>query len=402
MKPPMRYITNIKLNYLAGIYIHIPFCKQACFYCNFHFSTSEGSRKEMIGTLIKEIELRRKMLESNTEKDLAIISYPQEVIETIYFGGGTPSLLSKDEIFSIISSIKNNYIIAANAEITLEANPDDINLENLTAWKNAGINRLSIGIQSFIERDLTWMNRAHNAKQALNSIKLAFEAGFENFSIDLIFGTPGLTEKEWKENIQTVIDLNVPHVSSYALTVEPKTALQKMIELKKKENVNNEEQAKQFLMLMEMMRDSGYEHYEISNFAKPGFRSRHNSSYWSGEKYIGIGPSAHSYNGKERMWNKANNIIYIKSLQENIVPFEKEVLTETEKLNEYVMTSLRTIEGMDLNFIEEKFSVSERKRIEKLVNSKVEKDNFIQQNDKIILTDTGKLFADRIAVELFV
>jgi oxygen-independent coproporphyrinogen-3 oxidase len=398
----MRYITNIKLNYLAGIYIHIPFCKQACYYCNFHFSTAEGSRKEMTGSLLKEIELRRKMLESNVEKNLAIISSSHEVIETIYLGGGTPSLLSKDEIFLIISSIKKNYTVGADAEITLEANPDDITLENLEAWENAGVNRLSIGIQSFIERDLTWMNRVHNTKQALDSIRFSREAGFENFSIDLIFGTPGLTDKEWKENIQTVIDLKVPHVSSYALTVEPKTALQKMIELRKKENINNDVQAKQFLILMEMMRTAGYEHYEISNFAKPGFRSRHNSSYWSGEKYIGIGPSAHSYNGKERMWNKANNMIYIKSLQQNIIPFEKEVLTETEKLNEYVMTSLRTIEGMDLNFIEENFSVSERKRIEKLLNSRVEKENYFQQNAKIILTDRGKLFADRIAVELFV
>ena len=402
MKPPLRYITNIKLNYLAGIYIHIPFCKQACYYCNFHFSTSAGSRNEMIHSMIKEIEIRSSKAINNPENELAILSSENELIKTIYFGGGTPSLLLKEDILSILLSIKQNYSVAKDAEITLEANPDDIHMQKLTDWKNTGINRLSIGIQSFIERDLKWMNRAHNAAQALNCIRLVREAGFTNFSIDLIFGTPGLTEEEWEKNIRTVIDLNVPHISSYALTVEPKTALQKMIELKKKENVNNDAQAKQFSILMEMMRTAGYEHYEISNFAKPGFRSRHNSSYWQGEKYIGIGPSAHSYNGKERSWNIANNRLYIQSLQQNSIPFEKETLTKSERLNEYVMTSLRTIEGLDLDFVEKTFSLAERTRIEKLLKNRIEKDNFIQQKNKIVLTEKGKLFADRIAVEFFV
>lgn len=356
----------------------------------------------MTDCLVKEIKLRRNKLKEGDQNDLAVLSSPDEKIETIYFGGGTPSLLSADETFSIMNAIKNNYHVDLDAEITLEANPDDINSEKLKSWKQSGINRLSIGIQSFIERDLVWMNRAHNAVQGFESIQLARDAGFDNFSIDLIFGTPGLTDEEWKKNIQTAIDLQVPHISSYALTVEPKTALQKMIELKKKENVDNEVQARQFLILMEILRSAGYEHYEISNFAKPGYRSRHNSSYWKGEKYIGIGPSAHSFNGKERSWNKANNMIYIKSLKENMIPFEKEILTPSEKLNEYIMTSLRTIEGMDLNLIEEKFSDPERKRIEQLLNTQIKKDHFIQENNKIILTDEGKLFADRIAVELFV
>ena len=221
------------------------------------------------------------------------------------------------------------------------------------------------------------------------------------FSIDLIFGTPGLTDEEWEKNIQTVIDLNVPHISAYALTVEPKTALQKMIALKKKENVNNEVQANQFLILMEMLRAANYEHYEISNFSKRGFRSRHNSGYWKREKYIGIGPSAHSFNGNERSWNIANNRIYIQSLQQNKIPSEKEILTPPQKLNEYIMTSLRTIEGIDLKFVEEKFSDKERKRIEKLLEIKIDKKNYLGENDRIILTDEGKLFADRIAVELF-
>jgi len=386
---------------LAGFYIHIPFCKQACYYCNFHFSTSKGLRSEMTGSLIKEIELRRKMLESTRKNDMAIISSSDEKIETIYFGGGTPSLLSTNEISSIICAIKKNYYVIPEAETTLEANPDDIHPENLAGWKNAGINRLSIGIQSFIQRDLKWMNRVHNSEQALNSIQLSKKAGFKNFSIDLIFGTPGLADEEWEKNIQTVIDLNVPHISAYALTVEPKTALQKMIGLKKKENINNEVQAKQFMILMQMMRAAGYEHYEISNFAKRGFRSRHNSSYWQGEKYIGIGPSAHSFNENQRSWNIANNRIYIKSLEQNLIPSEKEILTPSQKLNEYVMTSLRTFEGMNLNYISKTFSLSERDRIEKLLENKIEKDNFFRIDDRIILTGIGKLFADRIAVELF-
>jgi oxygen-independent coproporphyrinogen-3 oxidase len=356
----------------------------------------------MVEALIKEIELRSFISKENPENDLAIVSAEDETIETIYFGGGTPSLLSEKEISSILSSIEKNYSVAVDAEVTLEANPDDITSQKLMEWKNAGINRLSIGIQSFLERDLLWMNRAHNAAQALNSINLTREAGFHNFSIDLIFGTPRLTDEEWEKNIETVIDFDIPHVSSYALTVEPKTALQKMIELKKKENINSDVQSKQYLMLMETLRSAGYEHYEISNFAKPGFRSKHNSSYWQSKKYVGIGPSAHSFNGKIRTWNKANNMIYMTSLRENMIPFEKEILSETQKLNEYVMTSLRTIEGLDLNFIETNFSKKERSRIENLLNKKIKKENYFFKNNKIILTDEGKLFADAVAVEFFV
>jgi oxygen-independent coproporphyrinogen-3 oxidase len=382
---------------LAGIYIHIPFCKQACYYCNFHFSTSLALKDEMIHSLIKEIEIRS---ESPNGSDIAIIS-KEEKIETIYFGGGTPSLLSQSEISRLLSAIVGKYNIEKNAEITLEANPDDISFEKLKEWKAAGINRLSIGIQSFRESDLVWMNRAHNAAQALNCIHLARQAGFDNFSIDLIFGIPGLGDEEWKKNVQKIIDLQVPHIACYALTVEPKTALQKMIALKKKENVNSDAQAVQYSILMKMMRDAGYEHYEISNFAKPGFRSRHNSSYWQGKKYIGIGPSAHSYNGQMRMWNKANNIFYIKSLDQNIIPFEKEILTQTQKLNEYIMTSLRTIEGMDLKYIEENFSKNEQTRIENILQNKLKKEQFTKEGNRIILTDEGKLFGDAISVKLF-
>ncbi len=358
-------------------------------------------KEEMVKSLLKEIEIRSEIGKQNEENETAILSSEDEIIETVYFGGGTPSLLSYKEIHSIISSVNKHYKVAANAEITLEANPDDITFDKLYDWKNAGINRLSIGIQSFIERDLKWMNRAHDARQAFDCINLATSAGYNNFSIDLIFGTPGLTDEEWQKNIETAVDLNVPHISSYALTVEPKTALKKMIELKKKENINNDAQAVQYGILMKALREAGYEHYEISNFGKPGFRSKHNSSYWQGKKYIGIGPSAHSFNGKMRMWNKANNTYYLKSVEQNVIPFEKEVLNETQKMNEYIMTSLRTIEGVDLNFIQNNFSEKEKTRIENVLSQKIKTENYSIKNNKIILTDEGKLFADAIAVELF-
>ena len=385
---------------MAGIYIHIPFCKQACYYCNFHFSTSLALKDGVVNSLIKEIEIRSAGRQNEKESDISIIS-KDEIIETIYFGGGTPSLLIQQEIQRLLSVIQKEYNIDKDAEITLEANPDDINSEKLKQWKSEGINRLSIGIQSFREIDLAWMNRAHNAAQAIDCIHLAREAGFNNFSIDLIFGIPGLSDEDWKQNVQKVIDVNVPHIACYALTVEPKTALQKMIALKKKENIDSDTQATQYLILMQMMQNAGYEHYEISNFAKPGFRSRHNSSYWQGKKYIGIGPSAHSYDGKMRMWNKANNALYIDSIQKNIIPFEKEILTETQQLNEYIMTSLRTIEGLDLKFIETHFSTDQKKRIESLIKNEVEKEMIFIDKEKIILTNEGKLFADGIAVKLF-
>ena len=387
---------------MAGIYIHIPFCKQACYYCNFHFSTSLALKDEMINCLIKEIEIRHQYLLNYSGKDIAILSSEDEPIETIYFGGGTPSLLSTRQIERILSFIKKNYHVAAGAEITLEANPDDIDAEKLSGWKKSGINRLSIGIQSFIERDLLWMNRAHNSEQAIECIQLALQSGFNNFSIDLIFGVPDLSNEEWERNVQKVIDLQVPHIACYALTVEPKTALYKMIQLKKKEDINTDVQATQYVMLMQMMHDAGYEHYEISNFAKPGYRSQHNSSYWQGKKYIGIGPSAHSYNGSSRMWNRANNAAYVQSIQQNIIPFEKETLTQQQKLDEYIMTSLRTMEGMDLRFIEDHFSTHDRKRIEVVINENIEKACFIIRDDKVMLTDEGKLFADGISVKLFV
>ncbi len=345
----------------------------------------------MIAALIKEINISSSINDKSET----------EIIETIYFGGGTPSLLDNDDITSLLTTIKNKYIINNEVEITLEANPDDISKEKLTAWKESGINRLSIGIQSFKEKDLEWMNRAHNNRQAFESISLAKDAGVNNFSVDLIYGTPGLTDEEWRLNVDYIIKNDIPHIACYALTVEPKTALQKMIALKKKTDINTEQQARQFLLLMQWMKQAGYEHYEISNFAKPGYRSKHNSSYWQGKKYIGIGPSAHSYDGECRRWNIANNALYIQSIKNNIIPFEEEKLTNVDRLNEYIMTSLRTVEGLDLDVIEKKFSTNERNRIEAAAKKYILNERIFLVNEKLVLSDEGKLFADGIAADLF-
>lgn len=334
----------------------------------------------MLAALLKETELQKDYLEN-------------EPIETIYFGGGTPSLLEIGDLRSVIEKIKEEFLVSDNAEITLETNPDDIDDEKLKSWKETGINRLSIGIQSFFEEDLVWMNRAHTSQQAMDNLQLAIQQ-FDNITIDLIYGHPLLTNEKWKQNVDRVIGLNIPHISCYALTVEPKTPLDKMIRKKKKENVQQEKQAEQFLLLMQWLEYAGYEHYEISNFAKPGFRSKHNSSYWSGKKYLGLGPSAHSFNGISRQWNISNNNIYIESLSKDQLPFEKEILTDTQKMNEYIMTSLRTIEGLDMG----KAGGSELRNRSKIF---ITQGKMIEENNFLKLTKEGKLFADGIAAELF-
>ena len=338
--------------------------------------------------LLNEISLQKNFLRA-------------EVIETIYFGGGTPSLLSAEEIKTILEDIRSNYEVVAEAETTLEANPDDITFEKLTSWKQAGINRLSIGIQSFFEEDLKWMNRAHNAAQAEKCLGLAYDAGFDNLSIDLIFGAPTLTDSNWKYNVEKAISFNITHLSCYCLTVEPRTPLEKLINKKKLDGINSEDQARQFLLLLDWLSRAGYEQYEISNFCLPGRRSKHNSSYWQGKKYLGLGPSAHSFDGNSRRWNVANNAIYIQSLQKNIVPFEMEILTPAQKLNEWIMTSLRTKEGLKLDT---QMSPVDR-RVVALLQKKSER--YRQQEllkadgRNLILTDEGKLYADGIAAGLF-
>ncbi len=374
---------------MAGIYIHIPFCKQACHYCNFHFATSLRQKNELVDALLKEVDIRQNYL---NDRD----------IETIYLGGGTPSLLTHDDLKRIINRISSVFLVQPDAEITLEANPDDINETSVKEWKETGINRLSIGIQSFFDADLKWMNRAHTARQAMDGLELA-KKHFENISIDLIYGIPGLSPDRWKQNVDQAIASRVQHLSCYALTVEPKTPLQKMISNRIVEDVDPTEQASHFLSLMQWLEDAGYEHYEISNFALPGFRSRHNSSYWSAatngqvKKYIGIGPAAHSYDGNSRQWNVSNNQQYIQALLDGTVPFEKEDLTSSQKFNEYIMTSLRTSEGLNLDKLEKEKS---DQLIKKAVNY-TDRGLMIKKENFLVLTKEGKLLADGIASELF-
>ena len=372
---------------MAGIYLHIPFCKQACNYCNFHFTTSLRYKKDLVDAIVKEIDLQKNFLKG-------------ESIATIYFGGGTPSLLSIQEINSILDKIQATFEVKQDAEITLEANPDDITKSALDLWKGAGINRLSLGIQSFIQEDLRWMNRAHSAALAADSLQLAVKE-FENISIDLIYGTPFLSDEQWKKNLDTAIGFGIPHLSCYALTVEEKTPLHKQILLQNTQGIDSDKQARQFILLMNWLREAAYEHYEVSNFARPGFKSRHNSSYWQGEKYLGLGPSAHSYDGVVRKWNVGNNVRYITAINNGLVEGETEALTETQKLNEYIMISLRTREGMDLqkiktNWGEEKVWAMENKL------SLFKSSNLLVRNNSIVqLTDEGILRADGIAADLF-
>ena len=372
---------------MPGIYVHIPFCRKACHYCNFHFSTTLHRRGEMMDAMRREIEL----------------SAPQEkeTVNTLYFGGGTPSLLAPEELAGLMAPIRRHFNISEQAEITLEANPDDIRPEKIRIWTSLGINRLSIGIQSFREQDLKWMNRAHDAQQARQCIDIARDGGIVNLSIDLIYGTPGLSNEAWLENMRIASTLDIPHLSCYALTVEPGTALDSMIRKQKSAAPVSDIQAEHFLMAMDRLGDAGYEHYEISNFALPGMRSRHNSAYWQGIPYIGIGPSAHAFDGRDRRWNVANNAAYIRSLQEGRIPFEAETLTDTQRLNEYVMTSLRTIEGMDMDRIRRDWGNAAAERI--LRDAKPFKDSGkLNINEySVVLTGEGKLFADGIAAELF-
>ncbi len=368
---------------MAGIYIHIPFCKQACHYCNFHFATSLRYKNELLAALLKELVLQK--------------DYPGiNPVRSVYFGGGTPSLLDLADINQLFHTISAHFRLDPDAEITLEANPDDITEEKLQGWKSAGINRLSIGIQSFFQEDLQWMNRAHTAVQATENLEPALRY-FKNITIDLIYGTPGLTHEKWEQNVKKAIALGIPHLSCYALTVEPKTPLDKLIRNEQYEPISPGQQSEQFLLLMKWMEEAGYDHYEISNFAKPGWRSRHNSAYWQNQSYLGIGPAAHSYNGKERQWNISNNNSYIHSIDQGIVPFEKEILTETQQLNEYIMTSLRTLEGLDTRNITEKY----RPALEAVAKKYLDSGLLERVRDHLVLTNEGKLLADGIAAALF-
>lgn len=373
---------------MAGIYLHIPFCKKACHYCDFHFTTSRKYKNELLHAMMLELDLQQKYL-------------GQTSIETIYFGGGTPSLIGAGEIQRLIDKIHQLYIVSPDAEITLEANPDDLDTASVQALKYTTINRFSIGIQSFFEEDLLWMNRAHNAMEADSSVKRVQDAGFENITLDLIYGYPLLSDEKWKSNIQKVIALGIPHVSAYAMTVEAKTALASFITKGKQPAMNESQSARNYLSLIETLSNAGFEHYETSNFAKPACYSKHNTNYWKGVSYLGIGPSAHSFNGETRQWNISNNSKYIDGILKGEIPAEKEILSTENRVNEYIMTSLRTQWGMDLIEIENKFGPDYKKQIENQLRQFVEKNHVILKNNIVTLTTEGKLFADRISSELF-
>jgi oxygen-independent coproporphyrinogen-3 oxidase len=372
---------------MSGIYIHIPFCKQACHYCDFHFSTSMKKKEEMVLAIAKEIQMRKSEFE-------------QEVVETIYFGGGTPSVLTVEEINFLIAEVYKNYSVSENPEITLEANPDDLSTERIIALSQSPINRLSIGIQSFFEEDLVMMNRAHNLAEAQKCLKDA-TCYFENISLDLIYGIPGMSNEKWKQNIETALSYSISHISSYALTVEPKTALNQLIQTGKIAKPNDEEASAHFQILVEMLEANDFIHYELSNFGKENYFSRNNSAYWLGKKYLGIGPSAHSYNGISRSWNVSNNSLYLKSIQEGKLPNEIEILSITDRYNEYIMTGLRTIWGVSLERITQEFGIEYLDYLNKQAQKFLD-DNLLFIKDNILKpTKRGKFLTDGIASDLF-
>lgn len=382
----------------GAIYIHIPFCKQACHYCDFHFSTSMKKKEEMVLALAKELQMRKTELLDCARSDKNDFVFSE--VETIYFGGGTPSVLTTEEIEFLIAEVYRHYNVVENPEITLEANPDDLTSERIVELSKSSINRLSIGIQSFFEDDLAMMNRAHNSVEAQKCLELATQY-FDNISIDLIYGIPGMSNEQWQQNIETALRFGVPHISSYALTVEPKTALNTLIQKGKIDAPKDEVAEAHFQILVETLEKNGFIHYELSNFGKEDYFSKNNSAYWLGKKYIGIGPSAHSYDGISRSWNVANNALYLKAIQQNQLPNEKEVLSTADRYNEYIMTGLRTIWGVALDRIEKEFG---ERYLDYLIrqSEKFVKDELLSIENNILKpTAKGKFLTDGIASDLF-
>ncbi|MEY4057977.1 MAG: radical family heme chaperone HemW [Bacteroidota bacterium] len=372
---------------MAGIYIHIPFCKKACHYCNFHFSTQLKYIDDFTKAIIQEIEIQK--------------NYLSQPIETLYFGGGTPSLLPMDHLHKILDKLRSVYSLDSNIEFTIEANPDDIQPNQVNAWKKAGVNRLSIGIQSFQPAALQWMNRAHTTEQAHEAIRAAQGEGIGNISVDLIYGTPHLTNDDLKADLAMIDQYQIQHLSCYALTVEEKTALHAMIQNKKIDRVHPEQQAAHFEIITEYTEKIGMEHYEISNFSQPGFRSKHNSNYWKGVPYLGLGPSAHSYNKNTRQWNVANNQLYFSTLEKNELPFELEQLPLATKYNEYMMISLRCMEGFSLEYIFQNFGPEFQAHTLKITQGFVAKNWLTETSQGFALTKSAKFFADGIASDFF-
>lgn len=372
---------------MAGLYLHIPFCSKACVYCDFHFSTNLSRKAEVVNAIQKEIEWQQNYLDGQT-------------LNSVYFGGGTPSLLSESELMSLLETTHHNFKVANDAEITLEANPDDLSKEKLKMLESAGINRLSIGVQSFRDEDLHFMNRSHKAAEIEIAVKTAQDVGLTNLSIDLIYSIPGLSNQAWMLNMEKALLLDVPHISAYSLTVEEKTVLYHKIE-KGEIPAPSETQAEEQFKLLDKLNDAGFEHYEISNLAKTNCRAKHNSSYWKGANYLGVGPSAHSFNGKSRQWNVSNNFTYLKAIKANEIPHEKELLTEADQYNEYIMTNLRRLEGVDRVIIFQLFGEKFSAYLLAEAKAEITKGNLIEQNGAYSIPQEKRFYSDGIAASLF-
>lgn len=372
---------------MSGIYIHIPFCKQACYYCDFHFSASLKLKDKMVQALKNELLFRKDEM--------------NEKVESIYFGGGTPSILDVDKISSLLKVIYRNYTVSGHPEITLEANPDDLTTEKIKALSSTRINRLSIGIQSFFDDDLQFMNRAHTAKEAITSVRSALKY-FKNITIDLIYGVPGMDDDKWKKNLQIAFDLEVPHISAYALTVEDRTALAHFIKKGKYPPVEEETARKHFQILKEEAKKHNFIQYEISNFGKEGFFSKHNTSYWQGKSYLGIGPSAHSFKGDQRSWNISSNSKYIKAIQQGKLPSEWEKLSLTDQYNEMIMTGLRTIWGVSADETEKRFGKEFTTKLLNRSQKYIERDLLKIEKKTLRLTEKGEFLSDGIVADLFI
>lgn len=373
---------------MAGIYFHVPFCKQACHYCDFHFSTNFRGVTGLVKAMKKDLMLQSNYLEG-------------EKIETIYFGGGTPSSIPPQFIDELIQEVRNLHVVVENPEVTLEANPDDLILANIQSWKKSGVNRLSVGVQSFFDEHLNWMNRAHNRAQAISGLKLAQNEGITNITMDLIYGVPGMTMEQWKENLKIFYDLKLPHLSAYGLTVETGTHLGHQVQTNQVKPQQDEAYNEQFQYLIESSAQQGFDHYEISNFGKPNFYSRHNTSYWLGKKYLGIGPSAHSFNGAERSWTVKSNLKYVNLVGKGRVPTEVEKLSLQDQFNEYILTRLRTIWGVDKNQIKAQFGMEFQNFLKVNIRPFVLKKWVIENENSYVLSNEGKYLADKISSDLF-
>lgn len=378
---------------MAGIYIHIPYCRQACHYCNFHFSVSHRNRAAFLDTLLLEISIQANFFRNIGEDG---------EISTVYLGGGTPSVLENDELERLFEHLGNVFSIAGAEEVTLEANPDDLDREKLLFLRDTPVNRLSIGVQSFYDDDLRYMNRLHSPAQAVESIELAQQLGFDRLTVDLIYGTPTMDDRRWQQNLDRVVDMGIPHISAYALTVEEKTVLHYLITKGRIEDVSEEQSARQFELMCAQLSAAGYAHYEVSNFGLSGHYGLHNLSYWTGRPYLGLGPSAHSYTGRRRLWNPANTSLYVQSIQKGNMPASGETLSNEQACNEYVMTSLRTMWGCDLGHVRDRYGETLARQVEKNAARHLQQGMLHRSDEHLLVTQQGKFFTDGIAAALFV